>query len=420
MNKTLPGAFKVVVLSEVTDGTQVTVRAGNDENLCADLRNATAVLKNQVAKFNDLRFVGRSGRGKSLNLTITVQSSPVQVATYLKAIKVTVDGPREPRSKTRQQQQCRAFVFGQRPFLDPLRDLDPFRRKAEPSLTFKVPQPPPPPPTLSETGIGTGGGLGLSPGGTMGGEGGNWATPFPHHHSHHHHHPHPHLHPHQMSPPSPSPYYPAPTDYHPSSASPLIDPVHYLPTAGLSEHCATEFAHGGSAFSKPGEYPGCNAMDPFNKNGDSSSKSLLYTADPGTGCNGMQAGSTTPGFVPQTPATTATTTSAFLGHSYYGAPSTNSYLNPSPMLQSSFLYPHLYSFNQIPPTPVTEVKAEPLDGNLSQGLSTMLQQENPSEESASNQPSDSASSLQHVSPYETTSTSTRTESSPDAPVWRPY
>ncbi|CAH1408015.1 unnamed protein product [Nezara viridula] len=38
--------------------------------------------------------------GKSFTLTITVSSTPPQVATYTKAIKVTVDGPREPRSKT--------------------------------------------------------------------------------------------------------------------------------------------------------------------------------------------------------------------------------------------------------------------------------------------------------------------------------
>lgn len=39
--------------------------AGNDENYSAELRNASAVMKNQVARFNDLRFVGRSGRGRS-------------------------------------------------------------------------------------------------------------------------------------------------------------------------------------------------------------------------------------------------------------------------------------------------------------------------------------------------------------------
>ncbi|XP_077260311.1 uncharacterized protein LOC143896353 isoform X2 [Temnothorax americanus] len=99
-NKTLPVAFKVVALGEVGDGTLVTVRAGNDENCCAELRNSTALMKNQVAKFNDLRFVGRSGRGKSFSITITVSTSPPQVATYTRAIKVTVDGPREPRSKT--------------------------------------------------------------------------------------------------------------------------------------------------------------------------------------------------------------------------------------------------------------------------------------------------------------------------------
>lgn len=63
-NKTLPIAFKVVSLADVGDGTIVSIKAGNDENWSAELRNSSAVMKNQVAKFNDLRFVGRSGRGK--------------------------------------------------------------------------------------------------------------------------------------------------------------------------------------------------------------------------------------------------------------------------------------------------------------------------------------------------------------------
>lgn len=63
-NKTLPVAFRVVCLGGIDDGTLVTVRAGNDENWSAELRNGTAVMKNHVAKFNDLRFIGRSGRGK--------------------------------------------------------------------------------------------------------------------------------------------------------------------------------------------------------------------------------------------------------------------------------------------------------------------------------------------------------------------
>uniref|UniRef100_A0A8C2CRY6 Runt-related transcription factor n=1 Tax=Cyprinus carpio TaxID=7962 RepID=A0A8C2CRY6_CYPCA len=118
-NKTLPVAFKVVALGEVPDGTVVTVMAGNDENYSAELRNASGVMKNQVARFNDLRFVGRSGRGKSFTLTITVFTNPPQVATYHRAIKVTVDGPREPRKRRRREKQNRR--------------LDPFR------LRVKVP-----------------------------------------------------------------------------------------------------------------------------------------------------------------------------------------------------------------------------------------------------------------------------------------
>lgn len=62
-NKTLPVPFKVLSLSDVSDGVKVMLTAGNDENSAAELRNATATFKNQVARFNDLRFVGRSGRG---------------------------------------------------------------------------------------------------------------------------------------------------------------------------------------------------------------------------------------------------------------------------------------------------------------------------------------------------------------------
>ena len=39
--------------------------------------------------------------GKSFNLMITINTSPPQVAVYTKCMKVTVDWPREPRSKTR-------------------------------------------------------------------------------------------------------------------------------------------------------------------------------------------------------------------------------------------------------------------------------------------------------------------------------
>ena len=80
-NKTLPVAFKVtfinyatfysyygqvVSLGDVDDGTVVTLSADNDDNYGAELRNNNAQMVDGVAKFNDLRFVGRSGRGKIL------------------------------------------------------------------------------------------------------------------------------------------------------------------------------------------------------------------------------------------------------------------------------------------------------------------------------------------------------------------
>ncbi|XP_068698836.1 runt-related transcription factor 1-like isoform X1 [Montipora capricornis] len=123
-NKTLPVAFKVVALGDIPDGVLVTIAAGNDENFAAELRNATAVMKNQVARFNDLRFVGRSGRGKTFTLTITVRTDPPQVATYCRAIKVTVDGPREPRRhRTRSDEREQANAYEQFHFSDRLSEL---------------------------------------------------------------------------------------------------------------------------------------------------------------------------------------------------------------------------------------------------------------------------------------------------------
>jgi len=63
VNKSLQTPFKVIALSDVPDGTQVMVMAGNDENVSAELRNSTTTMKGCVARFNDLRFLGRSGRG---------------------------------------------------------------------------------------------------------------------------------------------------------------------------------------------------------------------------------------------------------------------------------------------------------------------------------------------------------------------
>lgn len=122
-NKSLPCPFKVIALdSDIPDGTEVIVSAGNDGNWENDkanhLKNNTSHLKDGVAEFNDMRFVGRSGRGKSFTVTITIRASitameviPDQVATYNKAIRVTVDGPREPRASYKQSKFSNFLFF---------------------------------------------------------------------------------------------------------------------------------------------------------------------------------------------------------------------------------------------------------------------------------------------------------------------
>ncbi|XP_005810447.1 runt-related transcription factor 3-like [Xiphophorus maculatus] len=109
-NKTLPRAFTVVALgNDVPDGVVVTVMAGNDDNCSAELRNATATMKQGYAHFNDLRFIGRSGRGKTFTLSINVLTSPPQIATVHRAIKITVDGPRLPRRQ--RQKEMKSGIF---------------------------------------------------------------------------------------------------------------------------------------------------------------------------------------------------------------------------------------------------------------------------------------------------------------------
>lgn len=155
-NKTLPVPFKVIALGEIKDGTKVTIACGNDENYTGELRNCTAYMKNQVAKFNDLRFVGRSGRGKSFTLTVIVATHPPQITTYTKAIKVTVDGPREARSKTKLRTDDRRIIHRgtldipvERPLTDPLcdsrrfppshlSDLDHLRRSTQTSESRRI------------------------------------------------------------------------------------------------------------------------------------------------------------------------------------------------------------------------------------------------------------------------------------------
>ncbi|KAI1716795.1 runt domain-containing protein [Ditylenchus destructor] len=98
-NKSLPVQFAILVLHPVADGTKVSVAAGNEENCTADVKNNVAEFSAQMARFSDLRFVGKSGRGKNFNLTITINAGTcTEVVIMNNVIKVTVDGPRDSRN----------------------------------------------------------------------------------------------------------------------------------------------------------------------------------------------------------------------------------------------------------------------------------------------------------------------------------
>ncbi|ESO01218.1 hypothetical protein HELRODRAFT_125059, partial [Helobdella robusta] len=100
-NKSLPNMFRLYDTSGlIRDGTRVKLFAGNEDNSIANLRNNESTIVANSVVFNDLRFIGRSGRGKFFLITIVIMSEPMIVATYSHAIKVTVDGPREPRCKS--------------------------------------------------------------------------------------------------------------------------------------------------------------------------------------------------------------------------------------------------------------------------------------------------------------------------------
>ena len=103
----------VLVLTPVEDGTKVTVSAGNEENCAADVKNNVAEIHQQIAKFSDLRFVGKSGRGKNFNLTITIHREDFhEVVIASSVIKVTVDGPRDSRNANKYSSP---FDFRKRP-----------------------------------------------------------------------------------------------------------------------------------------------------------------------------------------------------------------------------------------------------------------------------------------------------------------
>lgn len=104
--------------TEIKANTRVVILAGNEHNPCATLKNNISWFRGGQAEFNDLRFLGASGRGsnmdfhlfyveyvlqmnlflgKKFTLTIIIETNPPQQCTYRRAIKITVDGPRKKR-----------------------------------------------------------------------------------------------------------------------------------------------------------------------------------------------------------------------------------------------------------------------------------------------------------------------------------
>lgn len=64
-NKKFPYDVCVHFLNnEVPDGTSVRITACNHKNSNPELKNNSARIVNGVARFNDFRFIGKSGRGK--------------------------------------------------------------------------------------------------------------------------------------------------------------------------------------------------------------------------------------------------------------------------------------------------------------------------------------------------------------------
>uniref|UniRef100_A0AC34RKF0 Runt domain-containing protein n=1 Tax=Panagrolaimus sp. JU765 TaxID=591449 RepID=A0AC34RKF0_9BILA len=125
-NKSLPNPFMVIILYPIEDGTRVTVSAGNEENCSADVKNNVAEVQAQVARFSDLRFVGKSGRGKNFNLTLTIHRPNVyEVAVASSVIKVTVDGPRDSRNTFKQPTFSAQFDSRKRPFVYSLPTMNP-------------------------------------------------------------------------------------------------------------------------------------------------------------------------------------------------------------------------------------------------------------------------------------------------------
>ena len=66
--KYLGGPFLVYFNKMIPDGVKVVIKASNYKNPAAELKNNESIVKNSIAEFSDLRFCGKSGRGKRYSI----------------------------------------------------------------------------------------------------------------------------------------------------------------------------------------------------------------------------------------------------------------------------------------------------------------------------------------------------------------
>ncbi|MGH0163304.1 UNVERIFIED_CONTAM: hypothetical protein FKN15_047053 [Acipenser sinensis] len=124
-NAALVGKLRITDRSMVevlADHPGELVRTDSPNFLCSVLPTHWRCNKTLPIAFKNLYSPGR----KSFTLTITVFTNPPQVATYHRAIKITVDGPREPRrhrQKLEEQGKPGSLAFSER-----LSELEQLRR----------------------------------------------------------------------------------------------------------------------------------------------------------------------------------------------------------------------------------------------------------------------------------------------------
>eukprot|EP00127_Corallochytrium_limacisporum_P004709 Clim_evm63s172 gene=Clim_evmTU63s172 len=110
-NKSFPTPFQVYSTAPIPDDTKVEIVAYNDTCPSATVKNNVSTFQDNVAAFHDFRILGRSGRGKSLDIKLKIGR---EEAVIKNAIKITADGPREPRKRRQvDRMERRLSGFGQ-------------------------------------------------------------------------------------------------------------------------------------------------------------------------------------------------------------------------------------------------------------------------------------------------------------------